>query len=255
MADIWFAVVFQDLGPLQRLKEDHDRLLQLAAVGETLPAVLHEIKNPLAGITTAVEVLLEEVQPGHVRRELSAILTEVRRIKHALEGIGLFRGELHTPVPHSIDRALGEELLVLDSSVRTHGLRVVSRIARMPPLPLDVGSMRAFVFNLVTNAIHATPPGGEIEVSASLDSDQSVLQLRVTDTGSGMTPSVLANCRTLFFTTKPKGSGVGLALCSQTIERAGGTMTIESEAGRGTCVTLLIPTKPLNRGDRDVTSR
>lgn len=253
--DIRFAVVFQDLSPLQRLKEERDRLLQLAAVGETLPAVLHEVKNPLAGITTAVEVLLEEVREGHVKRELSAILTEVRRIKLALEGIGLFNGELHTTATHAIDKALGEVLLVLEPVVRMQNLRIVSRVAPMPPLALDVGSIRAFVFNLVTNAMHATPPGGQIEVSTALKSDSSLLELRVSDTGRGMTPEVLAKCRDLFFTTKSNGSGVGLALCSQTVARAGGTMTIETEQGRGTSVTLLIPTKPPKTGEGHVTSR
>jgi signal transduction histidine kinase len=239
--DPCYAVVFQDIGPIEKLKEERDRLLQLAAVGDTLPAVLHEIKNPLAGITTAVEVLMEELDEGPVRRELTAVLSEVRRIKLALEGIGLFRSVIRTPRKQAVDRALREAFLVIEPQIRGKGLEGIARIANMPLLPLDAAAIRALLFNLVTNSIHASEPGGRIEVLADLVDKGSVLELTVTDTGAGMTPEVLALCRELFFTTKPNGSGIGLALCSQVVEKAGGTVVIDSHPGGGTMVRLRIP--------------
>jgi signal transduction histidine kinase len=236
-----YAIVFQDIGPLERLREERDRLLRLAAVGETLPAVLHEIKNPLAGITTAVEVLLEEVGEGPVRRELNAVLSEVRRITLVLEGVGLFRSELHTGRPAAIDLALREAFLVIEPQIKNKGLTGVLTVDSMPPLPLDAGVVRALFFNLVTNAIHACEPGAEIAIAGGLRDGGRELELSVADTGSGMSPEVLARCRELFFTTKPNGSGIGLALCATVLERAGGLMRIESAPGRGTRVTLRAP--------------
>lgn len=238
--DGW-AIVFQDITPLERLRQERDRLLQLAAVGETLPAVLHEIKNPLAAVTTAVEVLLEELEEGHARRELRAVLGEVRRMKLALEGVGLFRNDLRAPRLAVVDNALREAWLVVEPQLRAKGVQGELRVAALPPMPLDATVMRAFLFNLVTNALHACESGDRITVSAARLEDGGVLELAVEDTGCGMTPEVLARCRELFFTTKSNGSGIGLALCHGVVTRAGGSLEIDSEPGRGTRVALRIP--------------
>lgn len=236
-----FLIVFQDISSVQRLRDERDRLLQLAAVGETLPAVLHEIKNPLAAISTAVEVLMEELSEGHVLRELGAILGEVRRIKLALEGVGLFRNDLHVRRASAIDRALREAFLVIEPQFRSKGITADVRLPDLPLLELDVAVVRAFLFNLLSNAVQACSPGDRIRVEARLRADASELELVVADTGCGMSAETLKRCRELFFTTKSNGSGIGLALVVTTIERAGGRVTIESELGKGTTVTLRMP--------------
>jgi|JI10StandDraft_1071094.scaffolds.fasta_scaffold131557_2 signal transduction histidine kinase len=236
-----YLIVFQDISGVQRLRDERDRLLQLAAVGETLPAVLHEIKNPLAAISTAVEVLMEELSEGHVLRELGAILGEVRRIKLALEGVGLFRNDLHVRRASAIDRGLREAFLVIEPQFRSKGITADVRLPDLPLLELDVAVVRAFLFNLLSNAVQACSQGDRIRVEARLHADANELELVVADTGCGMSPETLARCRELFFTTKSNGSGIGLALVVTTIERAGGHVTIESELGKGTTVTLRMP--------------
>lgn len=245
-------VVLQDISGMQRLRDERDRLLQLAAVGETLPAVLHEIKNPLAAISTAVEVLMEELTEGHVLRELGAILGEVRRIKLALEGVGLFRNDLHVRRASAIDRALREAFLVIEPQLRTKGVTADVRLPDLPLLELDVAVVRAFLFNLLSNAVQACSPGDRIRVEAHLRAEGKTLELTVADTGCGMTPETLARCRELFFTTKSNGSGIGLALVATTIERAGGQVLIESEAGQGTTVTLRMPVHAAPRAADDL---
>lgn len=241
--EVQYGLVFQDLGPIQRLREERDRLLQLAAVGEVLPGILHEIKNPVAGITTAVEVLLEEVPEGHIRRELLAVLGEVRRITLTLEGIGLFRHQVQVRRHAPVHKALREALLVVEPQMRAKGIRSLPRIPDLPPLPLDAAIMRALLFNLVTNSIHACGAGCEVAVSLRLVDESGELELSVADTGCGMAPAVLARCRDLFFTTKPNGSGIGLALCARTVEESGGRMDIVSQEGSGTTVTLRLPVR------------
>jgi signal transduction histidine kinase len=236
-----YEIVFQEIGTLHRLREERDRLLKLAAVGEVLPALLHEIKNPLAGITTTVEVLLEDVPEGHVKRELVAVLGEVRRIKLTLEGIGVFSHQLHSPRRAPVHKALREAFIVVESQMRAKGIRGIPRIPDLAPLPMDVAVMRAFLFNLATNAVHACSAGDEIVVSLRLLEEGTVLELSVSDTGCGMVPGVLARCRELFFTTKSNGSGIGLALCGRMAEQSGGSMQIESQEGQGTTVTMRLP--------------
>jgi signal transduction histidine kinase len=235
------GLVFQDLTALEALREERDRLLQLAAVGEVLPAILHELKNPLAAVTTAVEVLLEEVPEGPVQSELHAILGEVRRMKLGFEGIGLLNHGLRRTRYQAVDLALVEAFRVLQPQFVAKGVEARCEVPSLPLLPFDAGSVRAILFNLLTNALHASSRGGVVTVRAELARGGRAFRLAVADTGSGMSAEVLARCRELFYTTKSNGSGVGLALCDSVVAHDGGELSIESAPGRGTTVTVALP--------------
>lgn len=238
------VLLFQDLTGFDALRRERDRLLQLATVGEVLPAILHELKNPLAAVTTAVEVLLEEVPEGHVQAELHAILTEVRRMRLSFDGIGLINHGLRSERHSAVDFALIEAFRILEPQMRAKGMRCGCDAPAMPLLPFDPAVLRAVLFNLLTNSIYACARGASIEVEARLRAPGPVFELTVTDSGSGMPPDVLARCRELFFTTKPSGSGIGLALCESVVSGAGGRMEIESTEGHGTAVRVTVPVVP-----------
>lgn len=238
------TLLFQDLTGYDALRRERDRLLQLATVGEVLPAILHELKNPLAAVTTAVEVLLEEVEEGHVQTELHAILTEVRRMKLSFDGIGLINHGLRSERHAAIDYALIEAFRILEPQMRTKGIGCRCDVPALPLLAFDPAVLRAVVFNLLTNSIYACARGSSVEVEARLRAPGPVFELTVADTGTGMSPDVLARCRELFFTTKPNGSGIGLALCESVVSGAGGKMEIDSAEERGTTVRVTIPVTP-----------
>lgn len=235
------AVRREDRTTFERLREERDRLLQLAAVGEVLPSVLHELKNPLAAITTAVEVLLEEVPAGHVQDDLHAILSEVRRIKLTLEGIGLVRQGLDGTRATAVDFALMEAFRVLEAQMRRKGIVARCDVPSLPLLPFDASAIRAILFNLVNNSIYACRSGDEISLDARLSEGGRVFEFNVADTGVGMAPEILERCQDLFFTTKPNGSGIGLSLCHTVVSRAGGALRIESKEGGGTRVRVRLP--------------
>jgi PAS domain S-box-containing protein len=234
-------IVFQDISTTARLQEERDKLMSLAAIAEALPSLLHELKNPLAAITAAVEVLIEEVAPGAVMDQLHAILSEVRRMKLGFEGIGAVHGRLRSERPSAIDHAIREACRVLQPQLRNSGIRFRLDIKDLPLLPLDPAMLRAIIFNLVTNARHACKAEDTIILHAQLENTKQALTLVVVDTGSGMTPDVLSNATELFFTTKASGSGIGLALCARAVEAAGGQLTLSSVPGVGTSVSVVIP--------------
>ncbi len=245
------AILFQDITGFEKVREERDRLLQLAAVGEVLPSVLHELKNPLAAITTAVEVLLEDIAPGHLQDDLHAVLSEVRRIKLTLEGIGLVSHGLSGTRDNAVDFALMEAFRVLEAQMKRKGIVATCDVPSLPLLPFDAAAIRAILFNLVTNAIHACRPGDAITLQAGLSPGKGDFFLSVADTGCGMPSDVMERCRELFFTTKPNGSGIGLPLCVSVVERAGGQLSIESTVGRGTRVTVRLPIAPKTRRSPD----
>jgi signal transduction histidine kinase len=237
----YLVVLLRDSSQTETLRAERDRLVRLAAVGEVLPSILHELKNPLAAVSTTVEVLLEEVGEGPVQEQLHAVLSEVRRMKLTFEGIGLANQGLRSARMCAVDFAIIEAFRVLAAPARNKGIETRTEVPSLPTLPFNDAVIRAIVFNLVTNSIYACREGDSITVTARLTRLGRDLVMTVADTGCGMTPEVLSRCKELFFTTRPNGSGIGLALCQSVIEKIGGELAIRSEEGRGTVVAATLP--------------
>ncbi len=272
-----WSVVFQDIGGFERLRAERDRLMQLVGVSEVLPAVLHELKNPLAAIDNAVELLIEELPESAARHDLHAILGEIRRMKLTLEGLGSMDRELHASRHAAIDLALSETCRVIERQATPKGITLHCELPALPLLPFAPAVIRAIAFNLMTNAMHACASGGTIGLLARLVKSEScpadapdgktrpdTFELVVSDDGVGMTQDVLTRCTEPFFTTKPKGTGIGLALVDRLTRAAGGSLHIDSTPRCGTRITLHIPLErprhsshppPRIHASRDGTSR
>lgn len=235
-----WVLLFQDISGIVELRRRHDRLLQLAAVGDSLPSVLHEIRNPLAAVTSMLEVLVEEAEGSH-QEDLHAVLWELRRIVLTLQGIGGMHSDLSAKSHEAVDIAIREACRVMSTTAERRGVSVRWEVPDFPLLPVKAAVLRGIVFNLVRNAIDACGDRGEVLLRAALTPDSKGLTISVRDTGRGMTEDELARCCDIFFTTKEHGSGIGLPICKQVVERAGGDLQIRSKPGEGTQVTLVVP--------------
>lgn len=235
-----WVVLFQEISGLVELKRQHERLLQLAAVGESLPSVLHEIRNPLASVTSMLEILVEEADGSH-QADLHALLGEIRRIVLTLQGIGGLHADLASNGHEAIDTAVREACRIMKPMAEQRGVRVRCEVPDLPLLPLRAPVVRGIVFNLVRNAIDACGSDGDMVLSAALAPDGASLAITVQDTGRGMSEEELARCCDIFFTTKEHGSGIGLPICRRVVERAGGTLGIRSQRGVGTVVVVTVP--------------
>lgn len=233
-----YAVLFRDISGLVKLRSERDRLLQLAVVGEVLPSVLHELRNPVAAVMAMVEVLVEDAT-GSLQTDLHAVLGELRRVSLGLQGIGGLGHSVRGERFEAIDEAVREACRVLETSAASKGVTLTVDVPFLPLLRLDRSVVRGVLFNLLRNAIDACGKGHGIRVRARLE--DGALTLEVEDDGPGMEPEVLARATELFFTTKERGSGLGLAICREAVERAGGTLHIDSHPGAGTRVSLRVP--------------
>lgn len=235
-----YVVALQDVTQLVQLEDERDRLLKLATVGEVMPMVLHEAKNPLSAAVTTLELLLEEREEPALQADLHGVLVEIRRALLSFEGLGAVGRNLRSARAHAIDHAVREVVTLLEPRARRHGVRLACDVPSLPLLPIDPSSMRGIVLNLVTNAIQACHEAdGHVLVRLRLEG--ASLQLDVIDSGTGMTPEVLARCRELFFTTKRSGSGIGLALCVRLVEEAGGHLDVHSSPDHGTQIAITLP--------------
>ncbi len=235
------TVLFQEIKSLLELRRERDRLLQMAALGDALPSILHELRNPLAAVTSSLEVLIED-SGDDLREDLHAILWEVRRMNLTLQGASGFVRPMHSKQQVAVDHAVEEACRILEPTARRRGVELRAEVPNLPLVRLDWGVVSGVVFNLVRNAIDACDAGGTIVVAASIAGDR--FTLRVADSGCGMTPEVLQRCRDLFYTSKETGSGIGLALCQQIATTSGGNLTIESAPGSGTVVAIEVPIHP-----------
>jgi signal transduction histidine kinase len=239
------TLLFEEITDILELRRQRDRLLQMAALGDALPSMLHELRNPLAAITSMLEVLVEDASTAEgLRDDLHTVLWEVRRMGLTLQGVGSLAHSVHTARLVAVDHAVEEAVRVLIPTAERKGISLRTEVATMPLLPLDWGVISGVVFNLTRNAIDACRAGDRIVVSSELMpgvAAGATFLLRVADSGPGMTSDVLGRCCELFFTSKENGSGVGLALCKQIAESSGGNLNIASSLGTGTTVTVDIP--------------
>ena len=150
-----YVLQFQDIAPVLELRKQRDRLLAMAALGDALPSVLHELRNPLAAITARLELMVEESE-GQLQLDLHAVLTEVRRMTLGLDGVGGFLRSARATGYTAIDLAVHEACRVLEPVAARVGVKLESRAPSLPLLPIDRGVMSGVVFKLVKNSIDAS---------------------------------------------------------------------------------------------------
>ncbi len=232
----------QDVTEHVATSAERDRLMRIAVVGEILPGVLHEVRNPLAAVRTMTELLIEEHPGTQLQEDLHSMLHELRRIQATLQGIGSIGHTLVTQSAAAVDLSIEEAARSLAASAAENQIELVARVDAMPLLCFDTTVIRGIVFNLVRNSIDACDPGSRIEVVAGFDGRR--LDLCVSDDGPGMTDEIAHRASRLFFSTKEHGSGIGLALVRRSVESADGRFDIETAPGAGTRITLSIPVPP-----------
>jgi signal transduction histidine kinase len=236
-----YLLLLRDVSDDAEVRRERDRLLNIAGVGTALPALLHEIRTPLASITAAVELLLEEMADSVQREQIHAVLSEVRRMKLSLDGVLTVGRSLRSCRCAAVDQSCRHAWQIMSARARSLGIYSQCAVEDMPLLPLDPAVVGGIVHNLMINSIQACSAGQAVNLRAGLSDDGSRFNLTVVDNGSGMTAEVYNRCTEIFFTTKRNGSGIGLALCRRAVEESGGTLTIESVVGFGTSVTIEVP--------------
>jgi PAS domain S-box-containing protein len=228
---------------LRRNQERMVRAERLTAIGEMAARVAHEIRNPLVAIGGFARSLLHRSaqQDSATRESLEIIVNEVRRLESIVKEVL----EFSHPAPPKIGsvplRRLAEEALDLLGWELDHA-GVAGRVEEAPDTPeaaADSDQIFHAVINLLRNAVHAMPQGGELVVR--LHGVPYGVEMAVVDTGIGMPPEVLAHAQEAFYTTKTNGSGLGLTIASQIARDHSGEIRIESREGEGTTVVLRLP--------------
>ena len=227
---------------LQDSFEQIKRADRLSAIGQLAAGLAHEIRNPLASIEGAVDILERDRGSAERRAEfLSIIKKETRRLNRLLSALLDF-ARPRTPRVRPVRAAeLFERVLAL---VAHTGERegIAFRVEADSDLPLveaDPEQLQQVLINLVLNAIQAMPKGGTITLGAAVHGDH--FMIRVSDQGSGIPESELDKIFDPFYTTKPSGTGLGLAVVHQIVEQHGGKIRAMRNAGGGMTFSIALP--------------
>jgi|UniRef100_A0A7C3WGC2 PAS domain S-box-containing protein len=240
--NFYFTGIIRDITEYKQMEERLLHSERLAAVGNTITHIAHEIKNPLAIIGGFARQLLRSPGLAEKDRQKLAIITEEVSGLEAM--IAEMRDFVRRPAPHKEKgdlEALLETTLDLfkESFAPRHILVRRVRETPIPPFSFDAHQLHQVLLNLIKNALEAMPKGGQLTVTSRVKDGQA--EISITDTGEGMTPEVLAKIFQPYFTTKQKGTGLGLAICRNIIEEHGGRIFVESNPGQGSTFTIQIP--------------
>ncbi len=232
---------------LQRQRHELERTNRLAAWADMARQVAHDIKNPLTPIQLNAEHLrrvhIDQGRPlgGVIDECVSNILGQVRLLRQISTEFSSFAS---SPEPKPVETSLFELVAEIIDPYRS-GL--AGRVAidthvpgGLPLLRIDRMLIGRALTNVIENALHAMPGGGTLTIDAAL-APERMAQLRITDSGMGMDADAVAKIFEPYFSTKAIGTGLGLTIAKRNVEANGGTISVNSERGRGTSVTLTLP--------------
>ncbi|RMF79843.1 MAG: HAMP domain-containing protein, partial [Nitrospirae bacterium] len=232
----------------QELEAHHQREMEqsghLVAVGEMVGVISHELRNPLAGIRSAIQVLVSQAEEGGNREILKQLDAATQRLDSMLGStLDLLRPNRMVVEFTDLNEALEQALFFIRRD-RRRGVELKMELA--PDLPLihvDREQIQQVFLNLALNALQAMGKEGTLTITtAQAETPEGrALVVRFADTGPGIPPDRIERIFEPLYTTRPDGTGLGLSTSKRIVERHGGTLTVESEVGKGAVFTVTLP--------------
>jgi len=237
-------------GMLEKIVENHTKQLKdterLVAIGQTAGMVGHDLRNPLQTVTGELYLAknaVESLPTGEVRSSLEESLQLMEEQTVYMDKIVSDLQAFVQPVRIDKKPINLEELItnVLASVSVPSGIAVETEISEnLPQIRADLQLLKRVLINLVTNSVQAMPNGGKLTLTGQT-TPESQVSLSVQDTGIGIPEAIKNRIFTPLFTTKPRGQGFGLAVCKRVMEAHGGTISFESQEGKGAKFTIQFP--------------
>ncbi|HTO71704.1 MAG TPA: ATP-binding protein [Myxococcota bacterium] len=237
-------LIFQDLTHLVEMEEQLRKSERLGAIGQLAAGLAHEIRNPLASLSGAVELLAADLPAAdrHSQTLSQIVQRETARLNRLVTDFLTYA----RPAPGRSEavplRALFDELAELVARDASLGIRVDVAIPDSLEALGNGDQLRQVFWNLVRNAAESEPVDRTVRVRGSRE--DAWVHLEIEDRGCGMAPETLERIFEPFYTTKPKGTGLGLATVHRVVEAHGGRISLESELGRGTKVRVSLRAAP-----------
>lgn len=254
---IGVILLLRDLTNIRKLEEAVRQADRLSVLGTLAAGLAHEIKNPLGGIKGAAQLLERELpEESDLVEYIRVVLKEVGRVNRIVEELlNLTAPRKLTLSKVNLNRVVGDIMVLQKRAVKRKNISFLQEFdLSIPPFLADEGLLAQLFLNLIKNAAEAvagTAGPGTIKVISRVVSEYSMTKkgerpsrfvaIDIIDNGPGIPKDQMENVFTPFFTTKSKGTGLGLPICQKIVSEHRGMMEVESEAGSGTTFTVMIP--------------
>jgi two-component system, NtrC family, sensor kinase len=219
---------------------------RLATIGELAAGVAHEIKNPLAGISGAIQVLADDFDPKDPRRMITEqIIKQTERMDKTIRDLLNFAQPLEAELTEvNANDILDMSLFISLPNPATANIEVDKRYTTgLPPLLIDPKHLQQAFINVVLNAVQAMPGGGTLRLVTSVAEGEGgrLIRVSIADTGPGIPPATAEKIFNPFYTTKTEGTGLGLSITRRILELHRSTIACSSVEGKGTVFTIELP--------------
>jgi len=221
---------------------------KLSAVGQLAAGIAHEINNPLGIILGFAQAAAKKIKDSDALfLPIESIRREALRCKNLVENLLAFSRQSKTQMGEiDINEPITNTLSIIEAQAKVKSVEIIKELDILPLLMGNQNQIQQVIINLCSNAIDAMPDGGKITVrtrSGPVGNEKKII-LEVEDNGSGIPEEVRGKMFNPFFTTKEvgKGTGLGLSLVYEIIQRHNGVIKVESDCGRGTTFTIILPT-------------
>jgi signal transduction histidine kinase len=245
-------LTLRDIESMLQLGQELEIARRLAAIGRLTAGVGHEVKNPINAMVVHLELLrgkLTAAGPeafGGAQRHVDILANEMQRLDRVVQTLADFSRPMELNLrEHDLRKVVGAVIELAAGEMQENGVRVVVDNPAEPVMVrVDAELVRQAVLNLMLNAMQAMPDGGIVKVKLRREHQFGVVE--IADEGVGIPADVLPRIFELYFTTKPRGSGIGLALTYRILQIHGGALDVRSNpdseaADRGTTFTLRLP--------------
>lgn len=226
-----------------------ERLQRVASVGAVASSVAHEFNNILTSILNHAKTGARSTDIETCQKAFEKILGSARRAAKITTGmLALSHNRAARKQPTDVSVLVEEVLAILEKDLAKHQVRLERSYEPAPPVEVVAAQIEQVIMNLVINARQAMPRGGTVTLSIAHNRESGMVEIGVSDTGSGIEPDKLGKIFEPFYSTKDGpdqegqgGSGLGLAICREIIERHEGRIRVESLVGHGTTFTIKLP--------------
>jgi signal transduction histidine kinase len=234
--------IFKQMDELKDAQEQLIQTAKLAAIGELASNVAHELNNPLTSIVGYSELIKEEENIENIMRDIEIIEKESMRARDIVHQLLEFSRKRPLEIRElDINALLREAVALFRVQLKSTDIGIDEKYGEVQRIYGDANQLKQVFLNIFNNAIHAMPHGGEIIVVTGINGNENVF-VEISDTGVGIPKEILPRVFEPFFTTKrERGTGLGLSISYKIIESHSGRISIESEVGKGTKVTILLP--------------
>jgi PAS domain S-box-containing protein len=241
--DIGIVCIIHDITDMKKMEEKLVKTEKLASIGELAGQIGHDLRNPLAGIKNGIYLIRKKDNPlAEAKKEevFGWIEDAIEDSNRIITSLVDYSSELNLRPEQCTPKSLA--MYALSNIQIPDRLSIINNTTDDVKMFLDVQSMVKVFTNIIKNAIEASPENGIIKIQSMLKGQN--IEISFTDSGIGISESILPKLFAPLVTTKAKGMGMSLAICKRIVEAHGGKIAVESKIWKGTTFTINLPIKP-----------